>query len=117
MSGQLNMFDFFQSLETGVPGEVEMVSLVPDFEEETSVVETVPDDEEEIQRITALVERLRDDAPEVIDPQLGRTLKGKVSYLNRLLSRQSKHRLWKSDSRISVCRKLKHRKNPWNCCA
>ena len=48
------------------------------------------DDEEEIQRITELVERLRDDATEVIDPQLGRTLKGKVSYLNRLLSRQIK---------------------------
>ena len=48
------------------------------------------DDEEEIQRITKLVERLRDDASEVIDPSLGRTLKGKVSYLNRLLSRQIK---------------------------
>ena len=47
-------------------------------------------DEEEIQRITALVERLRDDATEVIDPQIGRTLKGKVSYLNRLVSRQIK---------------------------
>ena len=47
-------------------------------------------DEEEIQRITSLVERLRDDATEVIDPQLGRTLKGKVSYLNRLLARQIK---------------------------
>ena len=47
-------------------------------------------DEAEIQRITALVERLRDDATEVIDPQIGRTLKGKVSYLNRLLSRQIK---------------------------
>ena len=48
------------------------------------------DDEEEIRRVTELVERLRDDATEVIDPQLGRTLKGKVSYLNRLLSRQIK---------------------------
>ena len=47
-------------------------------------------DEEEVRRITALVERLRDDATEVIDPQIGRTLKGKVSYLNRLLSRQIK---------------------------
>ena len=47
-------------------------------------------DEEEIQRITALVERLRDDASEVIDPRLGRTLKAKVSYLNRLSSRQIK---------------------------
>ena len=45
-------------------------------------------DEEEIQRITDLVERLRKDATEVIDPQIGRTLKGKVSYLNRLQSRQ-----------------------------
>ena len=48
------------------------------------------EDENEVQRITELVERLRDDATEVIDPQLGRTLKGKVSYLNRLLSRQIK---------------------------
>ena len=47
-------------------------------------------DEEEIQRISNLVERLREDATEVIDPQLGRTLKGKVSYLNRLLTRQIK---------------------------
>ena len=47
-------------------------------------------DEEEIRRITEMVERMRDDATEVIDPQLGRTLKGKVSYLNRLMSRQIK---------------------------
>ena len=47
-------------------------------------------DEAEIQRISQLVERLREDASEVTDPQLGRTLKGKVSYLNRLLSRQIK---------------------------
>ena len=48
------------------------------------------DDEAEVRRITELVERLREDATEVIDPQIGRTLKGKVSYLNRLLSRQIK---------------------------
>ena len=48
------------------------------------------DDEEEVRRITELVERLREDATEIIDPSLGRTLKGKVSYLNRLLSRQVK---------------------------
>ena len=47
-------------------------------------------DEEEIQRVTALVERIREDATEIIDPRLGRTLKGKVSHLNRLLSRQIK---------------------------
>lgn len=48
------------------------------------------EDEAEIQRITELVERLREDATEVIDPQIGRTLKGKVSYLNRLQNRQIK---------------------------
>ena len=47
-------------------------------------------DQEEIQRITELVERIREDATEVIDPRLGRTLKGKVSHLNRLVSRQIK---------------------------
>ena len=47
-------------------------------------------DEEEIRRVTELVERIREDATEVIDPRLGRTLKGKVSYLNRLVSRQIK---------------------------
>ena len=47
-------------------------------------------DEEEVQRLNDMVERLRKDATEVVDPSLGRTLKGKVSYLNRLLSRQVK---------------------------
>ena len=47
-------------------------------------------DEAEIQRINELVERIREDATEIIDPRLGRTLKGKVSQLNRLLSRQIK---------------------------
>ena len=47
-------------------------------------------DEEEIQRINELVERLRDDASEVIDPQIGRTLKAKVSYLKQLTNRQIK---------------------------
>ena len=40
--------------------------------------------EDEMQRITELIERLRDDASEVIDPQIGRTLKSKVSYLKHL---------------------------------
>ena len=47
-------------------------------------------DEEEIRRVSQLVERLRDEASEITDPQKGRTLKGKVSHLNRLLSRQIK---------------------------
>ena len=47
-------------------------------------------DEEEIQRINELIERLRDDASEVIDPQIGRTLKSKVSYLKHLQGWQIK---------------------------
>ena len=47
-------------------------------------------EEAEIQRVSELVERLREIATEVSESQHGRTLKGKVSYLNRLLSRQIK---------------------------
>ena len=47
-------------------------------------------DEEEIQRINGLIERLRDIAEEKADPQRGRALRSKVSYLNRLMSRQIK---------------------------
>ena len=47
-------------------------------------------DEEEIQRVSKLVDDLRELASEVAESQHGRTLKGKVSYLNRLLSRQIK---------------------------
>ena len=47
-------------------------------------------DEEEIERISKLVEDLRELASEVAEAQHGRTLKGKVSYLNRLMSRQIK---------------------------
>ena len=48
------------------------------------------EDAEEIQRVSELVDRLRDIASEISEAQHGRTLKGKVSYLNRLLSRQIK---------------------------
>jgi len=47
-------------------------------------------DEAEIQRISELVERLREEAAEETDPSLGRALKSKVSYLNRLQNRQIK---------------------------
>ena len=47
-------------------------------------------DEAEIQRVSELVDRLREKATEVAEAQHGRTLKGKVSYLNRLLDRQIK---------------------------
>lgn len=39
MSGQLNMFDLFQTLEEAALGEVEMVSLMPEYEAEPEVVE------------------------------------------------------------------------------
>ncbi len=44
----------------------------------------------EIQRVTEMVDRLREETTEVIDPNKGRTLKGKVTYLERLKSRQIK---------------------------
>ena len=47
-------------------------------------------DEEEIQRVSKLVEDLRKLASEVAEAQHGRTLKGKVSYLKRLMDRQVK---------------------------
>ena len=47
-------------------------------------------DQEEIRRVTELVDRLRAEATEVAEAQRGRTLKGKVSYLGRLLTRQIK---------------------------
>ena len=47
-------------------------------------------DEEEIQRISKLVDDLRELATEVSESHHGRTLKGKVSYLSRLVSRQIK---------------------------
>ena len=47
-------------------------------------------DEAEIQRINELVEQLRDAAEEKVDPRRGRALRSKVSYLNRLVSRQIK---------------------------
>lgn len=47
-------------------------------------------DEAEIRRAEEMVERLRKEATEVIDPLRGRTLKGKVSYLGRLLAHRIK---------------------------
>lgn len=47
-------------------------------------------DDEAIRLTTEMVERLRDEASEVAEAQKGRTLKGKVSYLNRLLARRIK---------------------------
>ena len=46
--------------------------------------------QEEIDRITQLVDRLRDEAEEIVDPRRGQVLKGKVSYLARLHTWQIK---------------------------
>ena len=48
------------------------------------------EDEQEVQRLGEMVDRLREIAEEKADPQRGRALRSKVSYLNRLLSRQIK---------------------------
>ena len=47
-------------------------------------------DDEAIRLTSEMVERLRDDATEIASAQKGRTLKGKVSFLNRLLARRIK---------------------------
>ncbi len=47
-------------------------------------------DEIAIRLTTEMVERMREEATEIIDPLRGRTLKGKVSYLERLKARQIK---------------------------
>ena len=44
----------------------------------------------EIARVTEMVERLRDEATEVVDPSKGRSLKAKVTQLGRLQARQIK---------------------------
>ena len=53
VTGQLNMFDFFSSAESGDIGEVEMVSLMPNFEEEVVEPELVsePEVEEELEMV------------------------------------------------------------------
>ena len=52
--------------------------------------ETASAEAAEIQRAEALVERLRDEATEIIDPLKGKVLKGKATYLARLKARQIK---------------------------
>lgn len=59
MKGQLNMFDFFNSLDAGVPGEVEMVSLVPDFEDDVTMVE------EEILEVEEEIPKAEEEIPKV----------------------------------------------------
>ena len=46
--------------------------------------------EEEVQRLSVLVDQLLENCEEKADPRRGRALRSKVSFLNRLLSRQIK---------------------------
>ncbi|MBQ3030109.1 MAG: hypothetical protein IJA07_08885 [Agathobacter sp.] len=66
LTGQLNMFDLYNSLDAG---EVEMVSLVPDFEEAPEVVETLEAPEmveaPEIVEVLEIVEAPEED-PETV---------------------------------------------------
>lgn len=69
MTGQLNMFDIFNSLEAGSPGEVEMVSLVPEFDEEPVVV-AEPETEAEPEPV-AEPEPEVEEEPEIVEaPQV-----------------------------------------------
>lgn len=62
LHGQLNMFDFFNSLDDSSIGDVEMVSLVPEYdepeEEEIPEVEEAPQVEELVEAATETVEKL-----------------------------------------------------------
>lgn len=60
------------------------------LQKKVELQEAAAADVAEIQRVTELVERLRDEATKIVDPLKGRTLKGKVSYLGRLEARQIK---------------------------
>ena len=59
MAGQLNMFDFYSSMDENTNGEVEMVSLVPNFDDEPEVVDE-PEvmDEPEVKEIPEVAEEL-----------------------------------------------------------
>lgn len=60
------------------------------LERKVELQSAAAEEQEWIDKTAALVERLRDDATEVIDPRRGRALKGKVSYLKHLQARQIK---------------------------
>jgi len=71
MTGQLNMFDFFSSLDESEVGEVEMISFGPNFDEEpeTEVVEEreVEESQPEVMEESQL-EAVEE--PEVEEPQI-----------------------------------------------
>lgn len=74
MKGQLNMFDLFSSMDSLEPGEVEMVSLVPDFDEPEVEESQEPEESPEVEESPAVEEQLEvveepavEEEPEVIE--------------------------------------------------
>ena len=76
MVGQLNMFDFFHSLEE--PGEVEMVSLVPEYEEE-------PEPENEPEAVIELAPMVEPEA--AVEPEPASYLKEESVVMSRSYNR------------------------------
>ena len=56
LTGQLNMFDFFSATDGG---EVEMVSLMPSFEEEPEVIPEPEPEQEEISEPEVILEPVK----------------------------------------------------------
>lgn len=67
--------------------------------------ELAASDMEEIERNRKVVERLRNEATKFVNASRGRTLKARVSLLERLEARKTRPRLWRSNSRIFTCQK------------
>lgn len=89
MTGQLNMFEILNGLDEYMPGEVEMVSLVPDFKDETEIVQEPETIEEPVsEEKTEVVDELEDEkSPKCINVAMSRVfvMKGKkveIAYIN-----------------------------------
>lgn len=89
MTGQLNMFEILNGLDEYMPGDVEMVSLVPDFIEETEIVQEPETIEEPVsEEKTEVVDELEDEkSRKCINVAMSRVfvMKGKkveIAYIN-----------------------------------
>lgn len=85
MKGQLNMFDFFSSLDSVEPGEVEMVSLVPDFDEPEVMEEPEIVEAPEVVEESEPVDEVRRESGEKVAMSRVYELDGKrieIAYIN-----------------------------------
>lgn len=89
MTGQLNMFELLNGLDEYMPGEVEMVSLVPDFIDKPEIVEKPETIEEPVSEDkTEAVEELEDEkSPELNNVAMSRAFekdgkKVEIAYIN-----------------------------------